>query len=111
MITNFIHNLYQVYVKLYFTYLEINPLVVTDKHVHILDLAAKLDGTADYLARPLWGEFAFPPPFGRDAYPGMYFLFKLLSVQVGRVACNFRGGLCCRHGFENWRKSEIDYRQ
>lgn len=54
---------------LYFTYLEINPLVVTDTEIYILDLAAKLDATADFLCRPLWGEIDYPPPFGRDAYP------------------------------------------
>ena len=30
------------YVDLYFTYLEINPLVVTDESIYILDLAAKV---------------------------------------------------------------------
>lgn len=57
------------YVDLYFTYLEINPLVVTGDSIHILDLAAKLDTTADFICRPEWGEIEYPPPFGRDAYP------------------------------------------
>lgn len=70
MISKFIYNLYQLYVDLYFTYLEINPLVVTDKEIYILDLAAKLDSTADFVCRPKWGEIDYPPPFGRDAYPG-----------------------------------------
>ena len=30
---------------LYFTYLEINPLVVTGGKIYILDLASKLDAT------------------------------------------------------------------
>lgn len=68
MIAKFIKNLYQLYVDLYFTYLEINPLVVTDSEIYILDLAAKLDATADFICRPLWGEIDYPPPFGRDAY-------------------------------------------
>ena len=54
---------------LYFTYLEINPLVVTSDAIYILDLAAKLDTTADFICRPDWGEIDYPPPFGRDAYP------------------------------------------
>lgn len=53
---------------LYFTYLEINPLVVTDS-IHILDLAAKIDSTADFVCRGLWGNIEYPPPFGRDAFP------------------------------------------
>lgn len=68
-VANFIYNLYQLYVDLYFTYLEINPLVVTDQSIHILDLAAKLDSTADFICRQKWGEIDYPPPFGRDAFP------------------------------------------
>ncbi|XP_017884701.1 ATP-citrate synthase [Ceratina calcarata] len=68
-IAKFIESLYKLYVNLYFTYLEINPLVVTDNGIYILDLAAKLDTTADFICRPDWGEIDYPPPFGRDAYP------------------------------------------
>ncbi|XP_055374613.1 ATP-citrate synthase isoform X2 [Condylostylus longicornis] len=68
-IANFIFSLYQCYVELYFTYLEINPLVVTKDSIYILDLAAKLDSTADFVCRPKWGDIDYPPPFGRDAYP------------------------------------------
>ncbi|KAG7209716.1 hypothetical protein KM043_011351 [Ampulex compressa] len=69
VIAQFIEALYKLYVNLYFTYLEINPLVVTDSAIYILDLAAKLDTTADFICRPDWGEIDYPPPFGRDAYP------------------------------------------
>lgn len=68
-IANFVYGLYDLYVNLYFTYLEINPLVVTDEQIFILDLAAKIDATADFICRPKWGEIDYPPPFGRDAYP------------------------------------------
>lgn len=70
MIAKFIYALYKLYNELYFTYLEINPLVVTDKDIYMLDLAAKLDSTADFVCRTQWGEIDYPPPFGRDAYPG-----------------------------------------
>jgi ATP citrate (pro-S)-lyase len=69
IIANFIEALYQLYAELYFTYLEINPLVVTKDTIYILDLAAKLDSTADFVCRPKWGEINYPPPFGRDAFP------------------------------------------
>lgn len=72
IITKFIYSLYQLYVDLYFTYLEINPLVVTDKEIYVVDLAAKVDSTADFICRPKWGEIDYPPPFGRDAYPGKF---------------------------------------
>lgn len=68
-VAKFIHSLYQTFAKLYFTYLEINPLVVTNDSIYILDLAAKLDSTADFICRPDWGDIEYPPPFGRDAYP------------------------------------------
>jgi ATP citrate (pro-S)-lyase len=70
MLTLFITNLFETYMELHFTYLEINPLVVTENQIFILDLASKIDQTADYLCKTKWGgEIEFPPPFGRDAYP------------------------------------------
>ncbi|XP_074040589.1 ATP-citrate synthase-like isoform X3 [Leptinotarsa decemlineata] len=79
MISTFIFNLYKLYTELYFTYLEINPLVVTDKEIFILDLAAKLDATADFICRPMWGEIDYPPPFGRDALPEEAYIADLDS--------------------------------
>ncbi|XP_037299248.1 ATP-citrate synthase [Manduca sexta] len=69
ILTTFILELYRVYVDLYFTYMEINPLVVTGERIYLLDLAAKLDQTADFICAKNWGDITFPPPFGRDAYP------------------------------------------
>ena len=87
---NFIVSLYKSYVDLYFTYLEVNPLVITKDSIFILDLAAKvsrfaesvsrdiqihflhlkqLDATADFICRGKWGKVDYPPPFGRDAFP------------------------------------------
>ncbi|KAI9331350.1 citrate synthase-like protein, partial [Obelidium mucronatum] len=83
VLIDFITRLYSVYTDLQFTYLEINPLVVTDdNNVYYLDLAAKLDQTAEFevgkkwsaaLAStagaqgPAWGpSMEFPAPFGRD---------------------------------------------
>lgn len=43
--------------------------VVTEDGVYILDLAAKIDATADYICKVKWGDVEFPPPFGREAYP------------------------------------------
>jgi len=69
LVAGFISALYKQYVDLHFTYLEINPLVVTQGRVWILDLAAKLDATAEFVCRSKWGEVDYPPPFGRDAFP------------------------------------------
>jgi ATP citrate (pro-S)-lyase len=69
MVAEFVSALYKQYVALHFTYLEVNPLVVTQGKVWIMDLAAKLDATADFVCRSKWGEVDYPPPFGRDAFP------------------------------------------
>lgn len=42
---------------------------MTAESIYILDLAAKIDATADFICRPKWGDIEYPPPFGRDAYP------------------------------------------
>lgn len=81
---DFIQRLYAVFVDLHFTYLEINPLVVLDPtptspapQVIYLDLAAKLDQTAEFEAGKKWSQaitpaglplqsMEFPAPFGRE---------------------------------------------
>uniref|UniRef100_A0A667Y6Q3 ATP citrate synthase n=1 Tax=Myripristis murdjan TaxID=586833 RepID=A0A667Y6Q3_9TELE len=69
ILANFIVGLFNLYEDLFFTYLEINPLVVTKDGVYVLDMAAKIDATADYICKAKWGDVEFPPPFGREAYP------------------------------------------
>ena len=44
----FIESLFKFYADLNFTYLEMNPIVVTTDSVIPLDLAAKLDSTAEF---------------------------------------------------------------
>ena len=57
---DFLIRLYSVYVDLHFAYLEINPLVVLDAvdggepTIHYLDMAAKLDQTAESICGPKW---------------------------------------------------------
>ena len=78
----FIVKLFEVYMDLHFTYLEINPLVVTTKSIFILDLASRLDQTAEYLCASKWGKIEFPPPFGRDAYAEVKRTFLLLKKST-----------------------------
>jgi ATP citrate (pro-S)-lyase len=60
VLVDFISRLYAVYVDCQFTYLEINPLVVipnkdaTSAEVHFLDLAAKIDQTAEFECGVKW---------------------------------------------------------
>ncbi|KAJ1950015.1 ATP citrate lyase subunit 1, partial [Linderina pennispora] len=90
-LASFIERLYAVYVDLNFTYLEINPLVVLEvegsaPQVIYLDLAAKLDQTAEFESGDKWARarsdatlyglsgkaaevgpaMEFPAPFGRE---------------------------------------------
>jgi len=64
-ISGFIESLFKFYADLNFTYLEINPIVVTDDSVIPLDMAAKLDSTAEFESGEKWGNIEFPVPFGR----------------------------------------------
>lgn len=73
----FLADLFRVFVDCNFTYLEINPLVLAEGQIHVLDLAAKLDQTAEFESGKRWNaalkrddadpvEIDFPAPFGRD---------------------------------------------
>ncbi len=64
-IAGFIKALFKFYADLNFTYLEINPLAVTENCIIPLDLAAKLDSTAEFESGGKWGDIEFPAPFGR----------------------------------------------
>ncbi|KAI9679486.1 MAG: glutathione synthetase ATP-binding domain-like protein [Caeruleum heppii] len=98
VLIDFVSRLYAVYADCQFTYLEINPLVVipnaqgTSAEVHFLDLAAKLDQTAEFECGVKWAvarsatalglpgvkptdgkvnvdagpPMEFPAPFGRE---------------------------------------------
>ncbi|KAI5295008.1 glutathione synthetase ATP-binding domain-like protein [Ascosphaera atra] len=110
VLVDFISRLYAVYVDCQFTYLEINPLVVipradaTAAEVHFLDLAAKLDQTAEFECGTKWAvarspaalglpttsataqskvnidagpPMVFPAPFGRELTPEEAFIAEL----------------------------------
>jgi ATP citrate (pro-S)-lyase len=64
-IAGFIEALFKFYADLNFTYLEINPIAVTKDAIVPLDLAAKLDSTAEFESGEKWGKIEFSTPFGR----------------------------------------------
>ncbi|KZV99582.1 ATP-citrate synthase [Exidia glandulosa HHB12029] len=108
-LVDFLIRLYSVYVDLHFAYLEINPLVCLDgvnggaPTIHYLDMAAKLDQTADFLCGPKWAiardlsvynpqaasskggvvgadrgpPMVWPAPFGRDLTKEEAYIQKL----------------------------------
>lgn len=73
VLVDFIIRLYAVYVDCQFTYLEINPLVVipnaqaTSAEVHFLDLAAKIDQTAEFECGVKWAIARSPAALGMVA--------------------------------------------
>jgi ATP citrate (pro-S)-lyase len=64
-IAGFIEGMFKFYTDLNYTYLEINPFVVYKDRIFPLDLAAKLDDTAEFISGKKWGGITFPSPFGR----------------------------------------------
>ncbi|RXK35358.1 ATP-citrate synthase subunit 1 [Tremella mesenterica] len=104
VLCDFLIRLYAVYVDLHFAYLEINPLVCLDAvggkpaEIYYLDMAAKLDQTADFLCGPKWAiardtsspsaasstitadrgpPMVWPAPFGRDLTKEEAYIQKL----------------------------------
>jgi ATP citrate (pro-S)-lyase len=65
LIAGFIEGMFKFYADLNYTYLEINPFVVSGNRIVPLDLAAKLDDTAEFVSGKKWGDISFPSPFGR----------------------------------------------
>ncbi len=65
IIAGFIEGMYKFYADLHYVYLEINPFIVIKDKIYPLDLAAKLDDTAEFLSTQKWGKITFPSPFGR----------------------------------------------
>jgi ATP citrate (pro-S)-lyase len=65
LIAGFIEGMFKFYADLNYTYLEINPFVVSKDCIFPLDLAAKLDDTAEFISEKKWGGIKFPSPFGR----------------------------------------------
>ena len=80
-LASFVQVLFQVYRKLNFTYMEINPIVFSETTGAIvpLDLAAKIDETAAFLNAADWGHLDFPAPFGRKEFPEEAYIRELDS--------------------------------
>ena len=77
---SFLVALFQCYRKLNFTYMEINPIVVTpDGMIAPLDLAGKIDETAAFLNASQWGHLDLPAPFGRKEFAEEAYIRELDS--------------------------------
>jgi len=103
LIAGFIEGMFKFYANLNYAYLEINPFVVTGNKIVPLDLAAKLDDTAEFESGQKWGGIDFPSPFGRmlskeeayieelDSKTGASLKLTLLNPE-GRVWTMVAGG-------------------
>jgi ATP-citrate lyase beta-subunit len=79
LIAKFATALYKVFADLDFVYLEINPIAVVDDKIHMLDLVAKLDDTANFRSREKWGSVVFPAAFGSSLTPEERYINELDS--------------------------------
>jgi ATP citrate (pro-S)-lyase len=103
LVSGFIEALFKFYADLNFTYLEINPISVTKESIVPLDMAAKLDSTAEFESNAKWGNIEFPAPFGRtltkeeayieelDSQTGASLKLTILNPE-GRVWTMVAGG-------------------
>ena len=57
---------FRAYRELNFAYLEINPFVMQDNKIELLDMVAKLDDTAGFMMKEEWGDVDFPTAFGME---------------------------------------------
>ena len=103
-LVDFLIRLYSVYVDLHFAYLEINPLVVLDAvaggdpQVYYLDMAAKLDQTAESICGPKWAIARELSVYSRNEDDAS----KLASSNGGKVSTD-RGPPMV------WSPSFLDY--
>ncbi|MCH9632483.1 MAG: hypothetical protein S4CHLAM6_08190 [Chlamydiae bacterium] len=63
-LSEFALSFYQLFRDLHFCYLELNPFILRDQDVYILDVVARVDDTARFLMQNTWKELEFPSAFG-----------------------------------------------
>lgn len=81
-VLEFIRALYTFYADNGFVYLEINPFTFApDGGVVPLDLVAKVDDTAAFEFRKVWGDLEFPTSFGTTLAPEEEFVKHLDSLS------------------------------
>ncbi|HAM36470.1 MAG TPA: ATPase [Elusimicrobia bacterium] len=78
----FLGGLHRLFAAGHFTYLEINPFTFCGDEPVPLDLVAKVDDTAVFECRALWGDLEFPASFGSRTRPEEAFI-KSLDAKSG----------------------------
>eukprot|EP01117_Protostelium_nocturnum_P013289 TRINITY_DN4946_c0_g1_i1.p1 TRINITY_DN4946_c0_g1~~TRINITY_DN4946_c0_g1_i1.p1 ORF type:complete len:1079 (-),score=428.62 TRINITY_DN4946_c0_g1_i1:167-3403(-) len=77
LLSGFISDLFTFYRSYSYSLLEINPLVVVGDEIYVLDLAAKVDQTAEFEVGDKWKNLDFPAPFGRGQTPEENYIASL----------------------------------
>lgn len=49
---------------MHFAYLELNPFVIKDKNIFLLDAVARVDDTAEFVMKEKWENIEYPASFG-----------------------------------------------
>lgn len=63
----FAFNFYQFFKDLHFCYLELNPFILREQEIYVLDVVARVDDTARFIMHGIWDDLDFPPAFGEKA--------------------------------------------
>lgn len=79
VLAKFLVSMLETFRALHFVYMEINPIVLVGEQISVLDMAAKIDETANFLVGDRWGQLEFPPAFGRAKFPEEEFIQDLDS--------------------------------
>jgi ATP citrate (pro-S)-lyase len=79
VVASFVRLLLRFYNEYNLGYVEINPFVVVDGVVRVLDMAAKVDETAHFESAEQWGALSFPSPFGKQMLPEERYIHELDS--------------------------------
>jgi ATP-citrate lyase beta-subunit len=81
-LAGFIAGVFRFYAALGFTYLELNPFVVSGQEIVPLDCVARLDDTEQFWQGKHWEGVEFPVAFGRDSTAEEAYI-KRLDEQTG----------------------------
>lgn len=68
-IQNFIKSLFRIFRELNFTYLELNPFIIKNNLIHLLDTVSHIDSCARFKNQNSWGNLEFPKSFGKQQFP------------------------------------------
>eukprot|EP01018_Ginkgo_biloba_P027545 Gb_01003 [translate_table: standard] len=85
-IESFIRGVFNVFIDLDFTFIEMNPFTLVDGNPYPLDMRGELDDTAAFKNFQKWGNIEFPMPFGRVMSPAE----DLVHAMDGKTSASLK---------------------